>query len=169
LTPGPFSPRLIHGLRDGTWGEADGEKMTDEQNRKLVEDYMNAWSAADANKLDRLLDNGFKFNNPPPGITPDKRGALAMAQMFRKAFPDMKIKLEKWVVQGDNVAVRFVGSGTHKGEFMGVPPTGKMTKTTGIGIVTVRKGKIVEDVTEFDALGLMTQIGAIPEATVAGR
>ena len=52
--------------------------MTNEQNRKLVEDYMNAWAKADENKLDQLIDERYKFNNPPPGITPDKQGAIEM-------------------------------------------------------------------------------------------
>jgi predicted ester cyclase len=138
--------------------------MTDETtNRKIVEDYMTAWAKGDAAKLDRLLDNGFRFNNPPPGLTPDKKGALAMSQMFHKAFPDLTLRIEKWVVQGDNVAIRAIGTGTHKGEFMGVPPTNKRHDTGVVSIVTIRNGKVVEDVTEFDALGLMTAIGAIPE------
>lgn len=143
--------------------------MTDEQNRKLVEDYFKAWTAADATKLDRLLDNGFKFNNPPPGITPDKKGAIQMSQMFRKGFPDMEMRIEKWVTEGENVAVRIVGSGTHKGEFMGIAATNKRTETAAVSIVTVRNGKIVEDVTEFDALGLLTKLGAIPEMTPTTR
>ena len=137
--------------------------MTDETNRKLVEDYNNAWAKGDAVQLERLLDNNFRFNNPPPGLTPDKKGAIAMSQMFRKAFPDLAMRIEKVVIQGDNVAVRAIGTGTHKGEFMGVPPTNKRTETGIVSIVTVRNGKIVEDVTEFDSLGLFTQIGAVPE------
>lgn len=146
--------------------------MTDATNRKLVEDYNDAWAKGDAIRLEGLLDNGFKFNNPPPGLTPDKKGAIAMSQLFHKGFPDLKMRIEKLVIQGDNVAVRAIGTGTHKGEFMGVAPTNKRTETGILSIVTIRNGKIVEDVTEFDSLGLFTQIGAVPEleaATVPGR
>lgn len=142
--------------------------MVEEGNRNLVEDYLNAWTKADVAKLEKLIDPKFSFNNPPPGITPDKRGSIAMAQMFRKAFPDLSITTGPWVVQGDRVAVRFVGRGTHKGDFMGVPATGKRTETGGLSIVTVRNGKIVEDLTEFDALGLLTKLGAIPELATPG-
>jgi steroid delta-isomerase-like uncharacterized protein len=137
--------------------------LAEGKNRKLVEEYMNAWTKADTTTLNRLLDDRFKFNNPPPGITPDKKGSIAMAQMFRKAFPDMATRIETWVEEGDYVALRATATGTHKGEFMGVPATSKRTKTGLVSIVTVRNGKIVEDVTEFDALGLLTQIGAVPE------
>ena len=136
--------------------------MTDETNRKVVEDYMTAWSNADRSKLDRVLADGFRFTNPPPGITPNKQGAILMAEQYRTGFPDLKIRFDQWIVQGDNVAVRFHGSGTHKGEFMGVEPSNVKTETSGIAIVKVRDGKVIEDTTEFDALGLMTQIGAIP-------
>ena len=146
--------------------------MTDQTNRKLVEDYNNAWAKGDAIRLEGLLDDGFRFNNPPPGLTPDKKGAIAMSQMFRKGFPDLSMRIQKIVIQGDNVAVRAIGTGTHKGEFMGVPPTNKHTETGIVSIVTIRNGKIVEDVTEFDSLGLFTQIGAVPELeapTAQGR
>ena len=146
--------------------------MSDETNRKLVEEYTNAWAKGDAVRLEGLLDNGFKFNSPPPGLTPDKKGAIAMSQMFRKGFPDLAVRIEKYVVQGDNVAVRAIGTGTHKGEFMGIAPTNKKTQTGIVSIVTVRNGKIVEDVTEFDAFGLFNQLGEFPEVetpTVQGR
>ena len=141
--------------------------MTDETNRKLVEEYSNAWANGDAARLDRLLDNGFRFNNPPAGLTPDKKGAIAMSQLFHKGFPDLALRIEKTLVQGDNVAIRAIGTGTHKGEFMGIAPTNKRTQTGIVSIVTIRNGKIVEDVTEFDSLGLFTQLGVVPELEAA--
>lgn len=140
--------------------------MTDEEMRKLVEQYMNAFAKGDMATLDRVIDNGYKTNTPPiPGITPDKKGAIAMSKLFHNAFPDLAMRYSNWVIQGDRVAVRMVGTGTHKGEFMGIPATNKRSETGGIMIVTVRNGKIVEDLTEFDALGLLTTLGAIPELT----
>jgi predicted ester cyclase len=137
--------------------------MTDETNRKLVEDYTNAWAKGDSAKLERILDNSFRFNNPPPGLTPDKKGAIAMSQLFHKAFPDLTMRIEKVVVQGDDVATRAIGVGTHKGEFMGIAPTNKRTETGILSITTVRNGKVVEDITEFDAFGLFTELGQFPE------
>src|SRR5688572_17293933 len=118
--------------------------LTEGRNRKIVEEYMNAWAKADANTLNRLLDDDFKFNSPPPGITPDKEGSIQMSKTFRKAFPDMSVRIEKWVEQGDNVAFRATATATHKGEFMGVSPTNKRTQAGMVSIVTVRNGKIVE-------------------------
>src|SRR2546430_1191275 len=115
--------------------------MTDEQNRKTVEEYMNAWAKGDETKLQALLDNGYKFN-PPPGFSGDKQGALEMARQYHTAFPDLRMTYTNWVVQGDSVAVRAVCSGTHKGEFMGIPATNKKADITGIAIVKVRNGKV---------------------------
>jgi len=137
--------------------------MNDQTNRKLIEDYTNAWAKGDAIRLEGLLDNAFRFNNPPPGLTPDKKGAIAMSQLFHKAFPDLAMRIEKVVVQGNDVATRAIATGTHKGEFMGIAPTNKRTQTGLVSITTVRDGKIVEDVTEFDAFGLFAQLGAFPE------
>src|ERR1051326_5878982 len=124
------------------------DRMTDEQNRKIVEDYMNAWAKGDEAKLQGVLDNGYKFN-PPPGYTGNKQGALEMAKQYHKAFPDLRMTYTNWVVQGDNVAVRAVASGTHKGEFMGIPATNKKADITGLSIVKLRNGKVVEDISEF--------------------
>jgi predicted ester cyclase len=140
----------------------DGLEVDTMDNRKLVEEYFDAFNKADAKRLERLLDASYSFNNPPPGITPDRKGAIEMARLFRKAFPDLSMRLGPWVVEGDRVALRFVASGTHKGEFLGVPATGRKSQTGGLSIVTCRNGKVVEDLTEFDALGLMIQLGAIP-------
>jgi predicted ester cyclase len=136
--------------------------MTEEPNRKLVEDYMTAWANADVPKLERLVAGNARFHNPPPGVTPDRTGAIEMAKQYRQGFPDLKIRFGTWVLQGNNVAVSFVGSGTHKGTFMGVEPTNVHAETPGIAIVTVKDGKVVEDTTSYDALGLLTQLGAIP-------
>ncbi len=134
-----------------------------EPNRQLVEEYMNAWAGADVAKLERIIDPNYKFNNPPPGLTPDKKGAIQMSMMYRKAFPDMKMRYVNWVSEGNNTAVRFLASGTHKGEFMGFPASNKRTEVGGLAFVTIKNGKIVEDVTEVDTLSMLQQIGAIPQ------
>lgn len=135
--------------------------MTDEQNRKIVEEYMNAWASADESKLEGLIDTSYKFN-APPGFTGDKKGALEMSRQYSKAFPDMKMTYSNWVCQGENVTVRCLVAGTHKGEFMGIAPTNKKADTTGLALIKVRNGKIVEDISEFDQLGMLTKLGVIP-------
>jgi predicted ester cyclase len=68
------------------------------------------------------------------------------------------------MADGDKVAVRVINTGTHKGEFLGMPPTDKKVSFVGVGFLTIRDGKIIEQWSVNDTMGLMQQIGAIPPA-----
>jgi predicted ester cyclase len=85
-----------------------------------------------------------------------------LIDFYRSAFPDVRMEIEDMVAEGDRVVVRWKGTGTHTGELMGVPPSGKPAVVTGVFINRVVDGKLVEGWTSFDALGMMMQIGAIP-------
>ena len=82
--------------------------------------------------------------------------------MFRGAFPDIHFHLEHEIAEGDLVTTRFTGHGTHQGELMGIPATGKEVTFSGIVILRFSNGKIVERWEEFDMMGMMMQLGAIP-------
>jgi steroid delta-isomerase-like uncharacterized protein len=84
------------------------------------------------------------------------------ARLYRNAFPDARITVEDQVAEGDRVATRWSARGTHQGELMGVGPTGNQVEITGISISRIEGGKIAEDWINYDALGMMQQIGAIP-------
>jgi len=75
------------------------------------------------------------------------------------AFPDMHVTIDDMVAEGDKVAARVTITGTHKGEFMGIPPTNKKWTISLITISRIAGGKIVEDHGQYDALGLMRQLG----------
>jgi steroid delta-isomerase-like uncharacterized protein len=94
----------------------------------------------------------------PPG--PD--GVKLIAGMFLAAFPDLHMEIEDIIAEGDKVVARFVETGTHKGDFMGVPATGKSVKFGEVGILQIKDGKIVKSWYNLDQFGLMQQIGAIP-------
>jgi steroid delta-isomerase-like uncharacterized protein len=78
------------------------------------------------------------------------------------AFPDFHFTIDDMVVEGDKVAVRFTATGTHKGEFRGIPPTNKKVTMWEIQIDRVAGGKFVEGWSRYDTLGLMQQLGLIP-------
>lgn len=65
----------------------DGLEVDTMDNRKLVEEYFDAFNKADAKRLERLLDPGYSFNNPPPGITPDRKGAIEMGRLSARPSP----------------------------------------------------------------------------------
>jgi len=78
------------------------------------------------------------------------------------AFPDFHFTIDDMVVEGDKVAVRLTATGTHKGEFRGIPPTNKKVTMWEIQIDRVAGGKFVEGWSRYDTLGLMQQLGLIP-------
>jgi steroid delta-isomerase-like uncharacterized protein len=95
----------------------------------------------------------------------EKRGRQAFKELisgYRNAFPDMKLTIEEQIAEGDVVVTRWTGTGTHKGELMGVAPTGKRITVQGLVISRFRNGKLVEEIENYDALGMLRQMGAVP-------
>jgi steroid delta-isomerase-like uncharacterized protein len=82
--------------------------------------------------------------------------------MYFTAFPDLHITIEDMIAEGDTVVVRTTFHGTHKGDLMSIPPTGKQATTTGISIFRVANGKALEHWANSDDLGLLQQLGVIP-------
>jgi steroid delta-isomerase-like uncharacterized protein len=80
-------------------------------------------------------------------------------QMYKAAFPDLNMKVDEVSAAGDKVLLRWTVKGTHKGPFLGVGPTGKPFKTQGITVYTFRNSKILEEWTQWDALGLIRDLG----------
>ena len=108
------------------------------------------------------IDEAWVGYHPFAGPVPDpervERGSAAMAE----AFPDLRTAEADSVKEGDKVAFRWLLSGTHEGGFMGVAATGRRVEVMGMDIVRVADGEIVEHWGEFDAMGLLRQIGVIP-------
>ena len=84
------------------------------------------------------------------------------ASMYRSAFPDVHMQIEDRIAEGDRVATRWVASGTHEGELMGINPTGNRVTVVGTTIDRIANGQIAETWDNYDALGMMQQVGAIP-------
>lgn len=101
-------------------------------------------------------------HNPLPGMAAGLEGMKQQHTMINAAFPDMQVKLEDVIAEGDKVACRWIATATHKGEFMGIPPTGKQVTMTGIHVDRIAGGKIVETWGLSDALGVMQQLGIKP-------
>jgi len=98
-----------------------------------------------------------------PGFPPsDREGDKQLVGMMRAAFPDIRFTLEEQVAGGDRVLHRLTGRGTHGGEFMGVPATGRTVQATGMNINRFANGKIVESWGVIDLLGIMQQLGVVP-------
>ena len=105
------------------------------------------------------------LHEPTSGEVRGLEAARQFAAAYREAFPDLQTAIEDQVAEGDKVVSRFSGRGTHLGETEDFgPATGNSIEINGITIDRVADGKIVEEWTNFDALGLLQQIGLIPAA-----
>ncbi len=136
--------------------------MGAEENKALVRRLQEAWDKGNLDVLDELLAPNFVDHNPMPGLPADRAGQKQRMTLFRAAFPDLKTTVEDLVAEGDKVVLRGTARGTHKGEFQGMAPTGKQVAVQGIFIGRVVGGKLVETWEQFDAMGLMQQLGAMP-------
>jgi steroid delta-isomerase-like uncharacterized protein len=82
--------------------------------------------------------------------------------MYRTAYPDLHMTVEDQIAEGDKVVNRWTSRGTHQGDLMGIPPTGKQVTLTGTYVARIVGGKIIEEWGNFDALGMMQQLGVVP-------
>lgn len=134
--------------------------MSVEENKAIVRRFVDNVNQANFDGLDELVVSDYVDHNAFPGQEPGREGLKKAYAMFLAAFPDVYFILEDVIAEGDKVVGRGVISGTHKGEFFGVPPTGKQVKWTGTRTFTLKGGKLTEGWIDLDMLGLMQQIGA---------
>ena len=125
------------------------EEVFNAQNFDVAEEI----SAQDAVNHDPTL------TDLPSGPEGDRH----VVNLYHGAFPDAQITVEDQIAEGDRVVTRWMGRGTHQGELMGVPPSGNRVELTGMTINRFSGSKIAETWTNYDALGMMQQIGAVPE------
>jgi steroid delta-isomerase-like uncharacterized protein len=103
-----------------------------------------------------------------PGMPPlDAAGHRQYSEVMVTAFPDLERTIEDLVAEGDKVVARWTAKGTHTGDFQGIPPTGRVATSSGITIFRIADGRIVEEWSESDMLGLLQQLGAIPSGAPA--
>ena len=127
--------------------------------RRLVDEVQNRGNIA---AVDEIAAPTFVNHSAPPGVPSDREGAKQVTLLFRQAFPDGSMTVEDMIAEGDAVATRKTFRGTHEGEFMGIPPTGRHVAIGLIDIVRVVDGRVVEHWNVVDNLGLLQQLGVLP-------
>ena len=103
----------------------------------------------------------------PPGIPAGPEGTKQMIGMMHTAFPDFKATINELIAEGDLVAIRMTWTGTHKGEFMGMPATGKGFSIGIFDIIRMADGKCTEHWGLMDTAAMMQQLGAVPAPGMA--
>lgn len=112
--------------------------------------------------LDDVLAPDARIHVPGAGGPMSREDYKRFLASFYRAFPDLQVTMEDEITERDKVIARWTIRGQHQGDFQGLPPTGKPVTLTGIAIWRMVDGKAVEEWVEWDALGLMQQLGAIP-------
>jgi steroid delta-isomerase-like uncharacterized protein len=110
--------------------------------------------------VDELLADDFVDHTPLPGLPPTRDGVRMLFAGLRQAFPDLRVRIDEQLADGDRVATRKTFTGTHRGPFLGVEPSGNAVSFEVIDILTLREGKIREHRVVVDQLALLRQLGA---------
>ena len=145
--------------------------MSAEQNKALVRRLMEeVFNRGDISLVDELFAPDFvEHEELPPGIPPGREAVKQLPTIFRSAFPDFKATIDDIIAEGDKVAIRMTWSGTHKGEFMGIPPTGQSVSFGVFDIIRIAGGRVVEHWGQMDNMDMMQQLGVIPAPGEGGE
>jgi steroid delta-isomerase-like uncharacterized protein len=143
--------------------------MSADDNKRLVQQgFDRLFNQGQLALADELVSADFLNHDAPPDAPRGPAGLRSVVTMLRTAFPDLQIKTAEMVAEGDKVAVRATLRGTHTGPFMGIPPTGRRVEQEQIHILRFAGGKTVEHWAVRDDLGLLRQLGVIPEPAQSG-
>src|SRR5581483_3063037 len=137
--------------------------MAADTNKALMRRYYrDVWEQGDMGAADELVARDVVDHMPMPGQGQGRAGHNDVVRQIRAAFPDMRLNVEDLVAEGDRVVGRWTMTGTHRGELMRIPATGKSITIDGIDIARVQNGQIAELWHIEDMLTLLMQIGVIP-------
>ena len=138
--------------------------MSAEENKAIVRRFLEGiFSQGNPDVVDELADPNFVVHDPSSEAGDvDAEGVKESIAWSHSAFPDLRVTIEDQVAEGSKVATRWRVGGTHRGEMMGAVSTGNQVTFTGTQIDYISGGKIVESWSNWDTLGMLQQIGAVP-------
>ena len=131
-------------------------------NIEIITRFELAFRAGDQATIDELCDPGLVDHNPAPDHEPTLAGFKQKVAGFAAVFPDLAEDLQDIVANGDTVATRWVLTGSQQQDFMGIPASGQKIKVEGMNFYRLKDGRVTDIWAQFDGVGLMQQLGAIP-------
>jgi predicted ester cyclase len=137
--------------------------MSIEQNKTLASRIAAEISKGNLAIFDEAVDPKAVDHSLPPGMPPTVESTKQFFTMFRAAFPDLSYKIEATIAEGDYVVQRMTGTGTMKGTFQGMPPSGKTASWSEMHISRFANGKVVEHWANVDQMGMLAQLGFGPK------
>lgn len=139
------------------------EKNGNEKNKELIKRAAREiWNAGNFENVEKIVSSDFIVHAPNPDEeVHGPEGVRLFYTQLREAFPDIQFSISEQIAEGDRVVTHLKVEGTHQGEFMGIPPTGKKFSVTAIDIDRISNGKVVECWTNLDKLTMLQQLGVI--------
>ena len=131
-------------------------------NIEIITRFEHAFRAGNQAVFDELCDPGLVDHNPAPDHEPTLAGFRQKVAGFAAIFPDLEEELQDIVAGGDTVATRWVVSGSQQQEFMGIRATGQVIRVEGMNFYRLKDGRVTDIWTQFDGVGMLQQLGAIP-------
>jgi len=133
--------------------------------RRLFEEV---WNKGNLSMADELFTPNYVHHDPStPDLGRGPESEKKRATLYRSAFPDLRLTIEDIIAEGETVIARWSCRGTHKGDLSGIAPTGKQVTISGVSIARFSGSKMAEGWINWDALGLMQQLGVVPELAKA--
>jgi len=137
--------------------------LTTQENAAVVRRFVKeVITEGDIESAGKFVWDDMVEQEPFPGQGPGLAGLQDVLRGMRSAFPDLEFVIEEQVAEGDKVVSRFVWTGTQRGEFLGVPATGRRVRVWGVVIDRLEEGRIKDTRLIMDSLGLMAQLGVFP-------
>lgn len=136
-----------------------------EQNKTAVRRLFDElWNKGNLPVADELIAPSYVHHDAStPDVGKGPEGEKKRVTLYRNAFPDLRLTIEDLVDEGETVVARWSCRGAHRGDLSGIAPTGKQFAITGVSVIRFSGGKMVEGYVNWDALGLMQQLGVVPE------
>jgi steroid delta-isomerase-like uncharacterized protein len=135
--------------------------------KEIAKNYLEMWNGRDFRRMEELLHPEYRYTGSDGQEQKGAEAGLAVARMFAIGFPDGRINIVNLKEIGDTVLVEFQGRGVHKGELMGVSPTGRTINLSVCHVFEVRDGKIYRQREYMDTLALFTQLGVAKTVALA--
>ncbi len=136
--------------------------MSLEENKAIARQFYKLIETGDLDLADEVVAEDYVNHNALPGQTSGLAGYKEAISALRASLPDIQYTIDDQIAEGDKVLTRYRATGTHQGEFLGVPASGKPLTFRALVLQRVVNGKIQESWLEMDMLGLMQQMGALP-------
>ncbi len=136
--------------------------VVDDNKRQVAYTFAQLFNRGELALADELVSSDFLNHDAPPDAPRGPSGLRHTVTLLRTAFPDIHYETEEIIAEGDKVVARTTMSGTHRGPFFGIAPTGRRVVQEQIHILRFKDGKAVEHRAVRDDLGLMRQLGVIP-------